>query len=55
VVGVVGAEDPLAVGQGALEQRDRLGRPACGLVGGGDVIPERGWDDCAPLPVRVAC
>ena len=27
-VGVVGAEDPLAVGQGLLEQRDRLIGPA---------------------------
>ena len=36
---MVGAEDPLAVGQGLLVQGDRLGGPARRLVGVGEVVP----------------
>ena len=36
---MVRAQDPLAVGQGPLVQRDRLGGPARGLVGEGEVVP----------------
>ena len=37
-VGVVGAQHPLAVGEGPLEQRDRLGQAPRRLVGGGEVV-----------------
>lgn len=38
VSGVVGAEDAFAVGEGGLEQREGVGEPAGGLVGGGEVV-----------------
>jgi hypothetical protein len=37
--GVVRAQDPLAVGQGPLEQRDRLGDPARLTAGDGEAVP----------------
>ena len=37
-VGVVGAQDPLAVGEGLLEQRDRLVQPPRRPVGAGEVV-----------------
>src|SRR5450759_3319539 len=36
---IVWAEHPLLVGQGPLEQRDRLAQPPRRLVGGGEVVP----------------
>ena len=39
VSGWSGAQDALAVGQGPLVQRDRLGGPARGPVGQGEVVP----------------
>ena len=39
---MVGAQHPLAVGEGPLEQRDRLGRPPRRLVGGGEVCGGQG-------------
>ena len=36
---MVGAQQPLPVGQGLLVQGDRLGGAARGLVGDGEVVP----------------